>query len=351
MSPTSAPPANDELPLAAASVSTSYLMVYVRALRELGVPADALAATAGIAPATLADPDGRVPAAAALRWLVSVIVTTGDDNIGVHLAERYVPGSFGVLDYLAHSSRDLGTAIARLCRYERVHQDEMRTELTTDGDLGMLTQHYRHRDIVPRQLAENSLANLVVISRRLIGVDFAPLEVAFAHAAPADVTPHARVFRCPIVWRAPHDRVVGPRTLLAAPIVRADEPLARALEAHVEQLLGGRGEPPGALAPQVRACVAARLQEGAPSADQIAAQLELSVRTLRRRLDDEGTSFHRVCEELRRDLATRYLRDRRLATEDVAFLLGFSDDRAFRRAFKRWLGQTPAAYRAALRWA
>ena len=89
------------------------------------------------------------------------------------------------------------------------------------------------------------------------------------------------------------------------------------------------------------------LTEAVPSLDAVAKALGVSARTLQRQLRDERTSFAAVLAQLRQELAPSLLRDGRLAVSEVAFLLGYEDPSAFRRAFRRWFGRSPRAFRSA----
>lgn len=95
----------------------------------------------------------------------------------------------------------------------------------------------------------------------------------------------------------------------------------------------------------VRRCLAGELCNGQPTLEQIAPRLHMNPRTLHRRLDDEGTNCRRVLKDVRRELASRHLAERQLAISEIAFLLGFSEPSAFHRAFKRWTGHAPLAFR------
>jgi AraC-like DNA-binding protein len=96
----------------------------------------------------------------------------------------------------------------------------------------------------------------------------------------------------------------------------------------------------------VRRFLAEDLSNGQAKLAQLAPRLRMSARTLHRRLEQEGTNFRSVLNEVRRELAVRHLMERRLAVGEIAFLLGFSEVSAFHRAFKHWTGQAPRAYRA-----
>jgi AraC-like DNA-binding protein len=98
---------------------------------------------------------------------------------------------------------------------------------------------------------------------------------------------------------------------------------------------------------RVREIVFAELSRGNLTMEIVARKLGMSIATLRRRLDEEGTRFSEIVEMLREELARQYLREKNHATSEVAFLLGFADVVSFHKAFKRWTGQTPTEFRAA----
>jgi AraC-like DNA-binding protein len=134
------------------------------------------------------------------------------------------------------------------------------------------------------------------------------------------------------------------RELLDLPLLEANPELQRILEAQVIAAL--QKLPKGAVTTDaVRRHLAAELSKGAPTLEQVAPRLRMSPRTLHRRLEEERTSYRVILNEVRRELATRYLQERQLAIGEIAFVLGFSEPSAFHRAFKRWTGHAPLDYR------
>ena len=103
----------------------------------------------------------------------------------------------------------------------------------------------------------------------------------------------------------------------------------------------------GTTTARLRRLVAEELCGGRPTLEHLATRLHMSGRTLHRRLGEEGTTFRRVVADVRRELAERHLREQRLAIGEIGFLLGFSEASVFHRAFKRWTGWRPLAYRDA----
>jgi AraC-like DNA-binding protein len=315
-------------------------------LRALGVDVVRVTRGLGLEVTDLEDPDTRIPIESLIALGAAAVEETGDPAFGLHLAEHYRPSTFGVLDYLAHSSRTLGEAIRHLCRYNRLLQDAAETILEIEGDRAFLFQRTLGGFALPPAMNENSMANLVVIGRELTGCELVPLEVTFVHAEPPYSAEHTRIFKTTVRFGAERDGIVLPRAALELPLRNADSTLCTILERHAAQLLR---EMPRVdrFSHRVRELCVGELTDGAPTAARIAEKLHMSERTLRRRLGDEGTSFEDVLDDLRRDLSERYLGEPTLSVEDVALMLGYSEAGAFRRAFRRWHGKSPAEHRRA----
>ena len=133
---------------------------------------------------------------------------------------------------------------------------------------------------------------------------------------------------------------------LPVPLPRGDAQLGAFLRGAASQALAKREVQPTSPLDQARAIIAEELARGAPTIEVVARRMATSTRTLRRRLDDSGTSFRELLDATRAELARTYVRDRRMPLAEVAFMLGFSEASTFHRAFKRWTKMTPAAWRA-----
>ena len=131
------------------------------------------------------------------------------------------------------------------------------------------------------------------------------------------------------------------------PQLAADPAMSSIMERHLSRLL--RDLPPDeTFAARVRHVLIEELRRGEPTLDRLAARLRMSERTMQRRLSQQGTSLQALLDEVRHDLSLRHLGESRESIAEIAFLLGFSEVSAFHRAFKRWTGSTPGAYRQAL---
>jgi len=131
---------------------------------------------------------------------------------------------------------------------------------------------------------------------------------------------------------------------LELPLPNADPRLCAILDRHAKQLLEQLPRVPR-LSQRVRELIAAELKEGSPTSESIARKLQMSDRTLRRRLEEDDTTYEKLVEGLRKALAERYMSEPNFSIDDVAFMLGYSEVNAFRRAFRRWHGESPAGWR------
>jgi AraC-like DNA-binding protein len=172
-----------------------------------------------------------------------------------------------------------------------------------------------------------------------------PESVSFRHEKPRDTSRHQAFFGAAIRWEAPLAEMRFRAEDLALPVKSRDPALhaflVRAADTALEQ-----HRPPDTFLDRVRKVVAELLPSGGLDIDRAAAKLGTTSRTLRRRLAGQDTSFSQVRDEVRRALAESYLAERSLPIEEVAFLLDFGDERAFRRSFQRWTGKSPARFRA-----
>ena len=296
-----------------------------RFLTALAIPPDELWAR-----------DGRLP-----RTAVCVVWSTlTDDHIdplfGLHFVARQKVETLGIAGYLAMASASGLDAVARVTHYQRLHKSEL--ELVVDEARGVA--HVVERpppgtEPWPRHLAEAILGAIVFFLRRWSSARLTPIAVSFQHAAPACAAAIADIFGCPAEFEAAANTATLPLAELRAPLDTADPQLAFYLEALAEKMLADLPAE-NAFAAAVRRAVAELLPSGDVTLSRAARRLALGERTVQRRLREAGLSFQSLVDAVRRDASHRLMRDRRLSVEEVAYLLGFSDPRSFRRARLRW---------------
>jgi len=269
----------------------------------------------------------------------------GDDCIGLHLAESADFRTVDVHFYAMAASNTLRDAFVRLSRYQRLLHETTRIELSATG-AGLSLRHALPGGFAAsRQTAEFLLAAWVRTGRLVTGTDWCPVEVRFAHAAPARFEEHRRFFRSPIRFSAGENAVTVSESTLSLPCVGADPSLAALMDRYAVEHMGSAVSESRSVADGLRRVLVSELGNGEPKAGTAAARLKMSVRTLNRVLAAEGTTYRAVLNQLRAEMAARHLANPRTSIGEVAFLLGFSELSAFYRAFKRWTGKTPLQFR------
>lgn len=295
---------------------------------------------------TLEDPEGRVPASALFEVTQRLADASKDPLFGLHVAERFVDAStFGVLGFALRTSSTLGEAIDRVVRYSRVMNESTRISVARSETAATIFDGAQPPLAWPRHYAEMSMANFFVLARKWTGANIIPHEVAFQNEAPASAAAVREFFGCPVSWRQSTNRIAFPIEALALPFPVADEQLATFLDRRLTQMSEALDVAPGSLA-RVRTEVERSLASGPPSLARIARAVALSARTLQRRLSEQGTCFEDLVDSVRREVALAAIQRPRVSIQEVSFLCGYADARAFRRAFRRWTGASPAAYAA-----
>jgi AraC-like DNA-binding protein len=332
------------------TASIQNVRVVLAASVARGLPLSPLYAAVELEPHQLLDPDGRVPADLALRLWQVAAEASGDPAFGLLAAEHVTISSHGPLGYAMHSSATLGEALRKLAAFFRLVNQY--TSLTLVEERGavrarFVTSYPGDPDLL-RHPTECLFAGLVRGSSRILGEPVGGLSVTFRHTAPAADAPHREVFGVAPTFGAPHSELVFPRRLLDRPSQAPDPDLLAEAERHLRRRLEELPRE-DTFSARVRAALVEELRRGEPTLGRMASRLRVSQRTLQRRLGGEGTSLQALVDQLRRDASIRHLSESRESIAEVAFLLGFAEVSAFHRAFKRWTGKTPGAYRRARR--
>jgi AraC-like DNA-binding protein len=294
----------------------------------------------------LEDPDLRVPESIAQEVWRQAAKITRDEALGLHVAESLPRGALDLVEYAFRSSSSLGDGLERLGRYSRVLSDRVAARVQAEGEQVMLIVGDTGVGPLHAARAEFSLAVALRFARDATGVDIRPREVWFAHGGREDTSEFARFFRAPVHFGSGSNTLVLSRADTERPLRGADPALSAIVRRRLVKVLMERDSPEaGTLATHVRRIVVEELGQRALTPESVGRRLGMSTRTLSRKLAAERTTFRRVLDEARCQLATALLHDRGLSIADVAFFLQYSEPAAFHRSFKRWTGQTPRAYR------
>ncbi len=317
--------------------------VMLNALSALGYDSAALLAAARVDAATLDDPDARVSCEAFGTMVAAALRERHTPNLALRVAEQTPIGAYPLLDYLVLTTNTLGDAVRQLAQYFKLVGNPVSVAIDDDDDPVRVEMA---RSPAPFTL-EYSVALLVFNLRRETDGRFTPVGASFAHV-PDDVDEFARALRCRVVTGAPWNGVTIAREQWTLPMRRGDPVLRRVLERHADETLA-RMPSRGGIADEVQRALARQVSGGDACIESIARALGTSARTLQRRLAAERTSYQDLLDGARKEAAGRYLASSGMAICEIAYLVGYSEPAPFHRAFKRWFGTTPEAYRTAHR--
>lgn len=324
-------------------VPQSFLRVLAEHLQRNGVePAELM-------PADALQPGlqhlGRYPAEAFCQLLLRAAERLSDPLLGLHLGQSIQPRHLGALGYVLLACDSLGAALMRIQRYHRLLHDINPILHRIEGDC-MVLEWGIARGKPGALFDETGITAIVQFARLLCGQAVPVRSVDFVNPPPANKQAFVRQFGCPVRWDQAMTRIVIPLTSLQTPLQQPDPVLLGLMEAQVEVALTHLPEG-GDLVEWTRRVVCQLAPSGMPELEQVAAELRLSPRVLYRRLSDRGHQFRRLRDDTLRELAKLHLADARLSLADVSALLGYAEQSAFSRAFKRWSGASPLAWRKA----
>ncbi|MBI1397999.1 MAG: helix-turn-helix domain-containing protein [Betaproteobacteria bacterium] len=252
---------------------------------------------------------------------------------------------YGAFGLAWKSAVNLRSSYERAERYARA-LTSVSTYEVRDTDEGVYMHLHREgeRHLGLRLSNEATIASIVAISQEVCTARFQPRAVYFSHKSPRHTAAHEHHFGCPVHFGAGMDALLVSSELLQQPNRLGDPAISKFFDAHLKEALSSYDDGES-VEHRARAHVSRALSQGVPRISDVAGGLGLSGRTLQRRLADRGYSFQTLVDESRRELAQRLLRETRYPLAEIAFLTGFSEQSAFNRAFRRWAGQTPKAFR------
>jgi AraC-like DNA-binding protein len=178
------------------------------------------------------------------------------------------------------------------------------------------------------------------------GDSFCPSRILFQHSEPANVHAYYEYFRCELAFDADVTKLVMPVSVADEPLPGFNPQIVQQMDQMIIDYLAklDRNDVLG----RARAAILKLLPSGEVSLESVANALNISARTLTRKLNDEGESFKNLLAKTRRDLSEKYIMDKSLTLTEISFLLGFSEASSFSRAYKSWTGRSPSLHRSAI---
>lgn len=327
--------------------SVMWVRNLIDALTACGLDGNNLALRAGIKAEALEVAESGVWVKEIVRLWELAVDASGDEAIGLRAACHFRPASLSVLGYAMMSSQSLFEALQRAVRYSGAVSTATTGSLVREADGWHFGFHIMSGVVnIQRQNHDFVVSSFLQFFRWIAGQDLRPVRAGFMHARPADAGPYQRIYDCPVSFGVDHPVLVFSESDVARPLLTGNPLLTGILDRAAEQraLQMGRSQ----TSQRVRQLIVQALPAGEPSRDEIAARLNISSRSLQRRLQEESQSFHDLLEDVRRNLAENYLGKADVRMSDLAGLLGFSDQSSFTRAVHRWFEASPSKIRAEL---
>ena len=312
-------------------------------LTQLDLDVDQVLRQAGISPILRHQTKVSLTTSQYFALWAAIEAVSGDALIGLRIGGEARTDQFDPASFAALHSHTFGEALERLARYKRLTCPET-IRVERDGDSTRISFHWLWaHGHAPHALTDSGFANIDLLLRSGTGKSIAPLRIELAHLR-SDVQRYADYFDCEVCAGADHDALVYSSATLNERFLTGNADLIAALLPGLDLQLGAIL--PQSLDQQVKAVLTEMMRGERPSMEAVARQLLLSPRTLQRRLTEAHTSYQRILDAVRQDMACKLLSRTSMEPGEIAFYLGFEEVNSFQRAFYKWLGMTPTQWRS-----
>ncbi|WCM49282.1 AraC family transcriptional regulator [Pseudomonas sp. WJP1] len=326
--------------LVRAAVLTNYLEV----TQYLGFnPRDVLAGV-GLTKTLLQAPEHRIPIDSAVRLLEDSAAASGCQTFGLSMAESRQLSDFGVVSLLLSHQRTLRDALQVVVHYRHLMNDSLAIFIEEAGKMVIIREEVVTESPLPsRQATELAIGVMFRLCAALLGSHWHPYSVNFTHQPPDNLQLHRRLFGCTLEFGSEFNGIVCAGASLDMTNPNADPAMARYAQGYLDSLQSNQST---SMLFEVRKAIYLLLPMGRATIEQVAQSQGMNVRTLQRRLKDDGCAFNDVINDVRRDLVLRYLDNPNYSLSRIADMLGYSMASSFTRWFISQFGMPPATWRA-----
>jgi len=328
-------------------ISVSYVRALLGTVDALGGDAASLASQFNLSEAKLSQPEGRISIPRFMRLGFAAIEQTGRGDLGIEMGRRVKIPFLGLTGFLAMTAKDIEAACKVIAHYERLSSTNCRGQSSfyLENGKGVASFYsispYNEYNLF---VVDSVLSSQHKVIEWLCGRTGAVERVEVEFERPEHGDAHEAYFQCPVVFGAQRNALIIKRDALSWPLLQHDKNAFLNLQGICEERLI-KATKDRSLSEKVMDEISPLLEGQTPSIEQVADSLGMPPWTLRRKLQEHGTSFQNLLNNTRKSLAETYMRDTDLAIGEIAYLLGFSSPTAFQRAFKRWTDESPGAYR------
>ncbi|WP_212624884.1 AraC family transcriptional regulator [Pseudomonas sp. PP3] len=326
-------------------VRAAVLTKYLEVTQDLGFNPCDIMTVVGLSKSQLRVPENRIPIDSAVRLLEDSAVASGCQTLGLRMAESRQLSDFGAVSLLLSQQRTLREAFQVMEHYCHLMNDSLGIFVEEAGRMVIIRAEMVTESLLPsRQASELVIGVLFGLCSTLLGAQWRPYSVNFMHQPPENLHLHRRLFGCNLEFGSDFNGIVCSDASLDMVNANADPAMASYARHYIDSL---QSDVNTSLLFEVRKAIYLLLPMGRATIEQIALSQGMNVRTFQRRLQDDGCAFNDLINEVRRDLALRYLENPNHSMSSIADMFGFSMASSFTRWFINQFGMPPAAWRRA----
>lgn len=324
----------------------SWALLIAKAIESYNIDSHALFLQANIDLAAIqTNPEVRLPVKQmAVLWSLAV-KESNDACFSLRLTKFFQPNTYSAVGLAIASSRTILEGLENSLRYFKMTTDAAVHTLETNDDetTTLFIDIPPQNEPVAVEAIEAFMSTLVSLARVMTNDSFAPIEVAFKHDKAKYKTEFERFFNCPVLFNQPRHKILFALSDIQQPQMLANPSLASTLESWIDDHLNRFSQ--DLISTKVKGIILDNILKGDIELEQIASTLHFGLRTLQRKLKAEGKNFNELLDECRHHMAIKLLSEQRVPLIEISYMLGFSDQSGFTRAFRRWTNTSPKSYR------
>ena len=330
--------------MAKLTVSDHFVKAALSGAKKLGYNTTQMLLQAGIEPDLMLQQGARVTGKQYTQLMQIIWATMQDEYMGF-ATSKSKPGTFATMCYLTIHCNTLESVFKRADAFYNLFDKPVSMALSRNGEQAHLTIVYEETLDDPYHFLQESL--LVIwhrLSCWLTGKRIVLDQVSFNYPEPEHIEEYKHLFHCPLTFNQPCTQLTFNTRYLNETIIRDEPELKEFLKSSPANLLG-KPDDYNSYTSQIRQQIGRDLRDELPDFETVSSELNLSPQTLRRRLKEENTSYQEIKDNIRRDQSIYHLSRQDFSINEIADLVGFTEPSTFHRAFKKWTGLTPGAYR------
>ena len=328
------------------SIPIQQVLVLLEGAKRSGLSTELLLQECGIDVSLLKQHEARVDKKSFIHLMLAVMRHTEDEFMGFGSGRVSKPGTFSMMAHAVINCASLEKAIRRGVKFYELFDYAIRSRLFVSDDEACITFVASDEVLFRPHILEAIVFLTVRFSSWLVGQQIVPKRINLDFES-LDEGEYASQFPCQVHYSQERCEIILDSRYMSMPLVQNQLSLSKFLKSSLAELMDGDIEN-ASLNAQIRSIISKEFGNNFPDFSVVCEKLAMTPQTLRRRLKDENTSYQEIKDTIRKDASIYYLSKPELTIDEIALLMGFSEASSFHRAFKKWTGKTPSAYRQEL---